>query len=98
YSENNKLLVVWRDRRIGTGTGYQQTSEIYCSVSIDSGATFLPNVKLSNLAAPHHTVLEGSGNDFLSCEYLNDTIYAAWGDIRTGNKLQIYFAKTSVVT
>ena len=33
----------------------------------------------------------------MSCELLNDTIYAAWGDTRTGT-LNIFFSKASVST
>jgi hypothetical protein len=35
-----------------------------------------------------------NGNDFQSCALVTDTIYSAWGDVRSG-KLNIYFAKTS---
>jgi hypothetical protein len=97
YSTNNKLLAVWRDKRNGTGTGYYEPSDVYCAVSADNGATFQPNIKLSNVSANHDTILTGNGNDFLSCELLNDTVYAAWGDVRTG-KLNIFFTKTSINT
>jgi hypothetical protein len=97
YSSNNKLLVVWRDKRNGSGTGFYQPSDVYCAVSLNNGATFQPNIRLSNMSAPHDTILTQNGNDFLSCELKNDTIYAAWGDVRTG-KLNIYFTKTSINT
>lgn len=97
YSTNNKLLAVWRDKRNGSGTGYYQPSDVYCSVSLNNGATFLPNIRLSNISVPHDTILTQDGNDFLSCELVNDTVYAAWGDVRTG-KLNIYFAKTAIAT
>ncbi len=42
-------------------------------------------------------IADDAKNDFLSCELKNDTIYAAWGDVRTG-KLNIYFTKTSINT
>lgn len=97
YSKNNKLLAVWRDKRNGSGTGYYQPSDVYCSVSLNNGSTFLPNIRLSNVTVPHDTILTQDGNDFLSCELVNDTVYAAWGDVRTG-KLNIYFAKTAIAT
>lgn len=97
YSSNNKLLVVWRDKRNGSGTGFYQPSDVYCSVSNNNGTSFQSNIRLSNVSAPHDTILTQSGNDFLSCELLNDTVYASWGDVRTG-KLNIYFAKTSITT
>jgi len=46
------------------------------------------------MTAPFNAILEQKGNDFLSCQSVNDTIYAAWGDVRTGN-LNIFFTKTS---
>ncbi|MGZ4099002.1 MAG: T9SS type A sorting domain-containing protein [Bacteroidia bacterium] len=95
YSKNNRLLAVWRDKRNGAGTGFYQPSDVYCSISNDNGATFLPNIRLSNVSVPHDTILTQDGNDFLSCELVSDTIYAAWGDVRTG-KLNIYFAKTAI--
>jgi hypothetical protein len=99
YSNNNKLVACWRDRRNGTGTGIAQASDIYCSVSTDNGATFLPNMRLSNITVPYNAVLDSSGNDFLCTELLNDTIYAVWGDIRNpANKINIYFTKTSINT
>ncbi|MBK7667123.1 MAG: hypothetical protein IPJ32_07060 [Sphingobacteriaceae bacterium] len=87
----------WRDKRNGTGTGFYQPSDIYCSVSLNNGASFQSNIRLTNISAAHDTVLTQDGNDFLSCELVNDTIYATWGDVRTG-KLNIYFAKTSIAT
>lgn len=99
YSNNNKLVAVWRDRRNGSGTGINQASDIYCSYSTDNGATFKPNIKLSNITVPYDAVLDSSGNDFLCCELLNDTVYATWGDIRNPiNKINIYFTKTSILT
>lgn len=97
YSTNNKLLAVWRDKRNGAGTGYYQPSDVYCAVSINNGASFQNNIRLSNVSVPHDTILTQSGNDFLSCELNNDTIYATWGDVRTG-KLNIFFTKTSITT
>ncbi len=94
YDNHNKLLVTWRDRRNGSGTGFFQPSDSYGAVSTDNGNSFLPNLRLSNITAPFDSILEQNGNDFMSCEYLNDTIYAVWGDVRTGN-LNIFFAKTS---
>jgi hypothetical protein len=94
YDRNNKLVVTWRDRRNGTGTGFYQPSDTYCAVSSDNGKTFQRNVRLSNMTAPFDAILEQKGNDFLSCQSVSDSIYAAWGDVRTGN-LNIFFAKTS---
>lgn len=97
YSNNNKIVAVWRDKRNGAGTGFYQPSDMYSSVSTNNGASFLPNIRLSTISAAHDTILTQNGNDFSSCQLNNDTIYAAWGDVRTG-KLNIYFVKTSITT
>jgi len=94
YDNKNKLIVTWRDRRNGSGTGFYQPSDTYCATSSDNGTSFKTNIRLSNSTAAFDSILEQSGNDFLSCELANDTIYAAWGDVRSGN-LNIYFSKTS---
>lgn len=95
YSKDNKLLAVWRDKRNGAGTGFYQPSDIYCAVSTNNGTSFQSNIKLTNVSANHDTILSQNGNDFLGCALLNDTIYATWGDVRTG-VLNIYFTKTSI--
>lgn len=94
YDPNDKLVVTWRDRRNASGTGFYQSSDTYCAVSDNNGLSFLPNVRLSTISAPFDSILQHSGNDFLSCSLNSDTIYAAWGDVRSGN-LNIYFAKIS---
>lgn len=94
YDMNNKLVITWRDRRNGTGTGFYQSSDTYAVVSSDNGLTFQRNVRLSNMTAPFDAILEQKGNDFLSCQSVHDTIYAAWGDVRSGH-LNIFFTKTS---
>lgn len=97
YAANGDLLLTWRDRRNGTGSGFYQPSDTYAAVSRDNGMTFEPNLRLSNATAPFDSVLLENGNDFMSCQLVNDTIFAAWGDARSG-KLNIYFTKTSATT
>lgn len=96
YSDSD-LVICWRDRRNGAGTGFYQPSDAYCAISHDNGTTFQNNLRLSNTTAPFDSILIQAGNDFLSCELVDDTIYSAWGDVRTGT-LNIFFAKTSVST
>ncbi len=98
YAANGDLVVTWRDRRNGTGTGINQSSDTYCAISHNNGATFEPNFPLSNVTATYDTILLDGGNDFMACELVNDTIYAAWGDVRIPGKIQIYFAKISAST
>jgi len=94
YNSNGDLAIVWRDRRNSAGTGFYQSSDTYCAVSHDNGATFKKNIRLSDMTAPFDSILIQNGNDFMSCQLMGDTIYAAWGDVRSGY-LNIYFTKTS---
>ena len=94
YSANGDLLVTWRDRRNAADTGFYQASDFYAAVSHNNGATFGENVRLSNVTAAFDSVLMQSGNDFMSCYLVDDTINAVWGDVRSG-KLNIYFVKAS---
>lgn len=95
YATNGDMLVTWRDRRNGSGTGYFQACDTYCAVSRNNASSFLPNIRLSSVTAPFDSVLIQNGNDFMSCALANDTVYAAWSDVRN-TKLNIYFAKTCV--
>jgi len=95
YAKNGDMLVAWRDRRNSSGTGYFQACDTYCAVSRNNASSFLPNIRLSSVTAPFDSVLIKPGNDFMSCALVNDTVYAAWSDIRN-TKLNIYFTKTPV--
>lgn len=97
YAANGDLAVTWRDRRNSAGSGFYQSSDFYGAVSHDNGSTFQSNFRLSSLTAPFDSILMESGNDFMSCELVNDSVNAIWGDVRSG-KLNIYFAKISATT
>jgi Secretion system C-terminal sorting domain len=92
---NNKLVATWRDRRNGIGIGFAQNTDVYYAVSINNGLSFSANQKLNDLTATYNNILLQNGNDFMSCELVADTLYAAWGDTRTGN-LNIFFAKSNI--
>ncbi|MGQ0829088.1 MAG: T9SS type A sorting domain-containing protein [Bacteroidota bacterium] len=94
YSNTGNLLVSWRDRRNGAGSSFYQASDIYCAVSINNGLSFQSNIRLSSMTAPYHSILTSDGNDFMCSKFVNDTIYATWGDVRTNN-LNIFFARIS---
>lgn len=94
YNDNGDLLVTWRDRRSGSGTGfYQQPFEAYAAVSHNNGATFVNNIDLSTVLAPFDSALANKGNDFMCCKLVSDTVCATWSDYRTG-KMNVFFAKT----
>ena len=98
YDTSGNLLVSWRDRRNSGDTGFYAPNDFYCSMSTDNGHTFSPNVRLSNITAPFDSVLSKPGNDFMCNALVNDSIYAAWGDITSGSDINVYFAKASAQT
>lgn len=95
YDALGKLCVTWRDRRNAPSTGFFQPNDFYAAVSTDNGQSFQANLKLSTVTADFDSILIEKGNDFMGCAFMNDTIYAVWGDTRSGN-LEIYFSKCSV--
>ncbi len=95
YSKTGILLVSWRDRRNASDTGFAQPCDVYCAISRNEGLSFQSNIRLSDVTVPFDAILANSGNDFMSCELVSDSIYAAWSDVRN-SKLNIYFAKTLV--
>lgn len=98
YNEQGDLLVTWRDRRNGSGTGfYNQPFETYAAVSHDNGATFAGNLNLCTTLTPFDSALADLGNDFLCCKLVDDTICATWSDYRSG-KLNVYFARLTDTT
>jgi len=92
YNDSGDLLVTWRDRRNGSGTGFQQPFETFAAVSHNNAASFTGNVNICTVLTPFDTTLAKKGNDFMCCKLVNDTICATWGDMRTG-KLNIFFCR-----
>lgn len=97
FNENGDLAICWRDRRNASVNGYQTDTEIYGVVRYKDSANFEPNFPISSQQVAHDAVLEGSGNDFMNVRFVGDTLYAVWGDVRTGT-VTIYLNKTSVGT
>ena len=101
FDANGDLLITWRDRRAGTNVSYNNPSEFYYAYRPHSNSSFNANVSLSKQLVPFHSVLEKSGNDFMSSVLKNDTINAVWGETRDGS-LDIWFirlvASTGVIT
>lgn len=95
FDTDGDLAVCWRDRRNGAAGTYLTSSEIYGVVRQNGGSNFGAEFLISDALAAHAPVLEGSGNDFMHVKFLNDTLYAVWGDTRNG-VLSIYINKTAV--
>lgn len=97
FDTDGDLAVCWRDRRNGVSGTYETATEIFGAVLWKDSSAFSANVNLSDLAAAHDTILNGSGNDFLSVQFVNDTVNTVWGDIRTGT-LSIWFNRWALGT
>lgn len=97
FDNDGDLVVAWRDRRNGTGTGYVSESEIMGAVLWHDSTNFSANFEIADSLADFENVLYQDGNDFMNVAMQNDTLYAVWGDVRTGI-LQIWFAKKSLIT
>ncbi len=95
FNENGDLAICWRDRRNGSSNGYQTETEIYGVVRFHDSTNFEPNFPISSQQVQHDAVLEGAGNDFLNVQFIGDTLYTIWGDVRTGT-VNIFLNKTSV--
>ena len=93
--EDGDLAVCWRDRRNAAGEGYETDSEIWCAIRPKDSAEFLDNFPLSDMLVPYDVVLAQSGNDFMSLQFANDTLYAVWGDPRSGS-LNIWFQRVAI--
>jgi hypothetical protein len=97
FNESGDLVITWRDRRNAPNDGYEQASEIYAATKPYGSLTLSQDYPISSQAAAHDTILEGSGNDFMSVVYSGDTCYAVWGDVRSG-ALKIYLNKWNALT
>lgn len=97
FNESGDLAVCWRDRRNAPSTGYQTDTEIFAAIRFKDSANFEPDFAISSQQVAHNVVLEGSGNDFQNVQFVGDTMYTVWGDVRTGT-VNIFLNKTNVIT
>ena len=96
FDKNGNIGIAWRDHRNGVGTGYATASEIWGAVKWKDSTTALANFRISDtLTAYNATYLNADGNDFMCVTMANDTLNAAWGDVRTGH-LNIYFSRVAL--
>ncbi len=98
FDEHGNIIAAWRDRRNGSGTGYEQPSEIWGAIKWKDSARFSANFRISDtIVAYDSTYLAGNGNDFMNVVMANDTISAVWGDVRPGS-LNIWFSRRAAIT
>lgn len=89
FSSTGQFACAWRDRRNG-GTSSQSPFEVYAMLSLDGGASFTPNYRLSSAASPFINVQKG--NDFLGVSLTGNYIISDWCDLRNNN-LEIFCRK-----
>ena len=70
-------------------------SEIWASYRSKDSTQFAPNFQLTNLTVDYDSILENSGNDFMSTKLQNDTLHSVWGDTRDGN-LNIWYQSMAI--
>ena len=92
FDNDGDLAIAWRDRRNGEDSTYQTSYEIWGAVKWKDSTGFSRNFRISDTLIPYHPFVALSGNDFMCVRFLNDTIYAVWGDTRSG-KMDVYFQK-----
>jgi hypothetical protein len=97
FNENGDLAICWRDRRNASANGYQTETEIYGVIRYKDSTDFEANFPISSEQAPHDVILEGAGNDFMNVQFVGDTLYSIWGDVRTGT-VNIFLNKMSVAS
>lgn len=92
FNERGDLAVTWRDRRNGSGSGYQSASDIYAAVRKNGQSSFGKNILISDKQSPYIAKYgETNGNDFMCCVFHGNTLSAVWGDVRN-NALNIWFS------
>ncbi len=97
FDTDGDFVLTWRDRRNGTPNTAASDYEFYAAVKSKNDTTFGKNFVISDSLISYDPKIILSGNDFMSCAFYNDTLYATWGDTRTGN-LQIWFSKHFINT
>lgn len=95
FDEDGDLIVAWRDRRNASGSTYETESEIWAAYRHKDSLSFGPNFSITDQLVSYDSILAESGNDFMCVKLRNDTLYAVWGDVRTG-VLNIWFQRMSI--
>lgn len=97
FDKDGDLAVTWRDRRNGSGSGYNTSTEIWGAYRNQGSSSFSINFPISDQLVAHDTILEESGNDFMCVDFVDDTLNVVWGDVRTG-RVNIFLNRTPIST
>ena len=84
FDSDGDLVVTWRDRRNGSDSTYQTASEIWGAIKLKGATSFASNFRISDTITAYDTILAKNGNDFMCVKFVNDTLNAVWGDVRSG--------------
>ncbi|HIE73753.1 MAG TPA: T9SS type A sorting domain-containing protein [Flavobacteriales bacterium] len=90
FDSDGDLVVTWRDRRNGSDSTYQTASEIWGAIKLKGATSFASNFRISDTITAYDTILAKNGNDFMCVKFVNDTLNAVWGDVRSGT-LDIWY-------
>jgi Secretion system C-terminal sorting domain len=96
FDTDGDMIVTWRDRRNGSGSGFATSYEVYAAFLKKGTSNFSSNFKISDNIIAYDTILSKNGNDFMSVILRDDTLSAVWGDTRDGS-LDIWFSKKSAI-
>lgn len=104
---NGRVDVAWYDGRLnpklpvaGTGNDENGLQDVYYTSSVDGGATWLPNVRITDRSIDRRFGVwsnAGGGNHHtVGIASTNETVFFAWQDTRNANEVthaeDVYFA------
>lgn len=92
FDTDGDLVISWRDRRNGTDSTYETSSEFWATFRDSDSAQFAPNFQITDQTVAYDSVLESAGCDFMCIKLQDDVINAVWNDTRDG-KLNIWYQK-----
>ena len=96
YDLDGDLIVAWRDRRNATDDGFEAASGFWATVRRVDSLEFSTNFRLSDSLVDYNAILANAGNDFMCIDLKQDTLNAAWGEVREGESLNIWFQRMAI--
>ena len=84
YCQGLKLVPPFIDLVIYGLYGGETASEIWGAIKLKGATSFASNFRISDTITAYDTILAKNGNDFMCVKFVNDTLNAVWGDVRSG--------------
>lgn len=109
-ASNGRIDVAWYDGRLSplppapsTGNGEDGFQDVFYTSSVDGGATWSPNVRITDRSIDRRlgvwSSANGGNHHNVGIASTNDTVFFAWQDSRNANELthaeDVYFATLS---